>query len=164
MGHAVPHIKGGMIMMYMPSLFDGRFFDEWMSGLDTPFFSSLRNPESGAHKPLMKTDIKENSDRYELAIDLPGYRKEDLRAELKDGYLLVSAEQKKESEEKSENGRYLRRERYTGALQRSFYVGRNVKQEDICAKFENGILTLTLLKKKEEEAELPSQNLIAIEG
>jgi HSP20 family molecular chaperone IbpA len=109
----------------------------------------------------MKTDVKEFDDRYEMGLDLPGYKKEDISAELKDGYLTVNASHEESSDEKNEDGKYIRRERYSGKCTRSFYVGEGVTEEDIKAKFEDGVLKLDIPKK---EAKLPEKKLIAIEG
>jgi HSP20 family molecular chaperone IbpA len=102
---------------------------------------------------IMKTDIKETEDQYVLAIDLPGFNKEDVKIHLKDGYLNVSASAQNEEEEK--DGKYLRRERYTGAMTRSFYVGKDLTEEDVKAKFGNGVLTLSLPKEAPKKIEEP---------
>ena len=112
---------------------------------------------------VMKTDVKEKDDSFELDIDLPGYKKEDVTAELKDGYLTISAATKNEEEEKDNNGRYIRRERYYGTCSRSFYIGEDVRQEEIKAKFEDGILKVSV-PKKETKPEVPEKKYIAIEG
>lgn len=111
----------------------------------------------------MRTDIKEQKDGYELEIDLPGYKKEDIAAELKDGYLTITASSKKEAEEKDEKGTYIRRERYSGSCSRSFYVGEDITQEDIKAKFENGILKIGV-PKKDAKPKVPENKFITIEG
>ena len=113
--------------------------------------------------PVMKTDVKEVEGNYELAIDLPGYRKEDLQVELKDGYLTVSANTNKEENEKDEEGRYVRRERYTGVCKRTFYVGEALEQEDIKAAFENGVLTLVFPKEKQVAPEVEENRYIQIQ-
>ena len=110
----------------------------------------------------MKTDIKENDKGYELDVDLPGYKKEDVKAELKDGYLTISASNDNTKEEKDEDGKYIRKERYTGAVSRSFYVGKYVTEEDIHAKFENGILKLSVPKVDAPKVE--ENKYISIEG
>ena len=138
--------------MFMPSIF-GRtamddFFDNAFSGYQT----------SG----LMKTDIKETDTAYELAIDLPGVKKEDVKAELKDGYLNIQATREEKKDEKDEKGKYVRRERYTGTCNRSFYVGPNIKHEDIHAKYENGILHVTF-PKEETKKEVEEKKFIAID-
>ena len=112
---------------------------------------------------LMKTDVKETDNSYELDMDMPGFEKEDIRAELKNGYLTVSASSHKNNDEKDNDGKYIRRERYSGSCSRSFYVGEDVKQEDIKAKFENGILKVSIPKKEEKPA-VEENKHIAIEG
>ncbi|MCI8553142.1 MAG: Hsp20/alpha crystallin family protein [Lawsonibacter sp.] len=112
---------------------------------------------------MMNTDIKESDQGYELDIDLPGVHKEDLSAELKDGYLCISATVEQTHNDSVQNERYLRRERFIGSCRRSFYVGDKVKQEDIHAKFEDGILRL-FIPKVSQVAQIEQKNLIAIEG
>ena len=112
----------------------------------------------------MKTDVKEHDDSYELIIDIPGFSKDEIKASLDNGYLTISAAKGLDKEEKDkESGRYIRRERYAGACQRSFYVGEGVKQEDIKAEFKHGILRLTV-PKKEADKEIDNKKYIAIEG
>ncbi len=123
--------------MLMPTM-RNNVFDDFFN---TPFFT--RNESS-----MMKTDIKEHDNGYELTIDMPGVKKEDIKAELNDGYLTVSAESNSSKDEKDEKGKYICRERYTGSYSRSFYVGDAVTEEDIKAKFENGTLTLEVPKKE----------------
>ena len=102
----------------------------------------------------MKTDIKEFDDKYEVEIDLPGFKKDEVQVELKDGYLVVSAEKGLDEDEKDKkSGKYLRRERYAGSCQRSFYVGEGVKQEDLKAAFNNGILTVAVPKEVQKPVE-----------
>lgn len=112
---------------------------------------------------LMKTDIRETDGSYELAIDLPGVKKENLSAELKDNYLCISATLSQDKNENGENGRYLRRERFVGTVRRSFYVGEKIQKENIRAKFEDGTLYLTI-PKETQPAQIEQKNLIAIEG
>ncbi|MBP1580337.1 MAG: Hsp20/alpha crystallin family protein [Oscillospiraceae bacterium] len=123
--------------MLMPTM-RNNVFDDFFN---TPLFT--RNESS-----MMKTDIKEHDNGYELTIDMPGVKKEDIKAELNDGYLTVSAESNSSKDEKDEKGKYICRERYTGSYSRSFYVGNAVTEEDIKAKFENGTLTLEVPKKE----------------
>ena len=146
--------------MMMPSIFGENLFDDFWDGFTKPFagFGGLTSQTTA-----MKTDVKELDNSYELDIDLPGVKKEDVKAELKDGYLTVSATHGTQNDEKDENGKYIRRERYFGSASRSFYVGDQVKQEDIKAKFENGILKLTVPKPEKHES-VEQQNYIAIEG
>ena len=112
---------------------------------------------------LMKTDIKELDNGYELEIDLPGFKKDEVKAELNNGYLTVSAAKGlDEDKEDKKTGKYIRRERYAGSMSRSFYVGENMKEEDIHAKYENGILTLDV--PKEQKKAVSEKRYIAIEG
>ena len=126
------------------SLFDNMFDDFFKD----PFFTRNNSVK------VMKTDIQEKDDKYILDMDLPGYDKEDIKAQLKDGYLTISAQKNTTNDEKDEEGNYIRRERYCGKCSRSFYVGDSIKEEDIKASFNNGILELTFPKEvpqKEEE-------------
>jgi HSP20 family molecular chaperone IbpA len=111
----------------------------------------------------MRTDVKETETGYELDLDLPGYKKEDVQAELKDGYLTITASTSSNKDEKDEDGKYIRRERYSGTCSRSFYVGEDISQQDIKAKFEDGTLKLSIPKKEEKPAE-EEKKLISIEG
>ena len=143
--------------MLMPSIFGENLFDDFMDGFAFPT-ANWNYAKNTAN--VMKTDIKENDKGYELDVDLPGYKKEDVKAELKDGYLTISASNDNTKEEKDEDGKYIRKERYTGAVSRSFYVGKYVTEEDIHAKFENGVLTIDVPKKEETK---PVEKYIAIE-
>ena len=151
----------------LPSIFGESLFDDWM---DFPFdrefekqFFPSKNPLYGKHaKNMMKTDVKEVDDHYEVDIDLPGFKKDEVSAELKDGYLTISAAKGLDKDEKDKKtGKYIRRERYAGSMSRSFYVGDGISQKDIHAKYESGILRLTLPKKAPEAIE--KENFIAIE-
>ena len=141
--------------MLMPSIFGENLFDDFMDDF-------MMNRGARSVQNVMKTDIKETDDRYELKIEMPGYRKEDVKAQLKDGYLTISAETDNSSEEKNEEGKYIRRERYTGAVSRSFFVGKDLTEEDIRARFENGILHIAL--PKEAPKKIEENKYIAIEG
>ena len=125
------------------------------------FFDFSAPAYSGSE--LMNTDIKETEKGYELAISLPGVKKEDIKAEVKDGYLMITAAANSKTDEKDKTGKYIRRERYSGSMSRSFYVGDGVSQEDIKAKFENGVLTLDVPKKEAKPA-VEEKKTIAIEG
>ena len=147
--------------MLMPTIFgenllDNFFDDDFMN----PVFRSRRatTPASA----VMKTDIKEKADGFELAIDLPGYKKEDITAELKEGYLTISAKTSTSNDEKAEDGHYIRRERYSGSCSRSFYVGEHLEQEDIRASFTDGILTVQI-PKKEAKPQVEENKYIMIE-
>ena len=141
--------------MMMPSIFGESLFDDFF---DFPF-AAYSYPVSD----LMKTDVKETDVGYEIDMNLPGVKKEDVKAELKDGYLTVQVSSNTNNDEKDDKGRYIRRERFSGSCSRRFYVGQRVKQEDIKAKFENGILTM-VVPKKEKEPAVEQNKYIAIEG
>ena len=149
--------------MMMPSIFGENLFDDWM---DFPFdddFFGRKNPLYGKHaKNMMKTDVRETENGYELDIDLPGFKKDEISAELKDGYLTISAAKGLDKDEKEKDGKYIRRERYAGSMSRSFYVGGGVEQEDIHARYENGILKLSIPKKDARKVE--EKKYISIEG
>ncbi|MBS6954112.1 MAG: Hsp20/alpha crystallin family protein [Enterocloster asparagiformis] len=139
--------------MLMPSIFGENLFDDFM---DFPFGGKKFNT-------MMKTDIRDTDGSYELDIDMPGFKKEDIKAQLKDGYLTISAATSANNDEQDKEGRYIRRERYAGSCSRSFYVGEGVKEEDIKAKFENGILKLSI-PKVENKPQVEEKKYIAIEG
>ncbi|MBO5093319.1 MAG: Hsp20/alpha crystallin family protein [Lachnospiraceae bacterium] len=150
--------------MLMPSIFGEDLFDGFFDDFARPARNMIRY--NTPVNTLMKTDIKETDGGYELDIDLPGYQKEDVKAQLRDGYLTISAQtgnDGNEKEEKDASGKYIRRERYYGSCSRSFYVGEDVTEEDIRAKFENGILKL-FVPKKEAKPEVKENKYIAIEG
>ena len=149
--------------MYMPSIFGESLFDN-MFPFDEKFFTEKKDPLYGKNvSRLMKTDVRETEKTYELDIDLPGFKKDEIQIELKDGYLTISATSDSKKEEKNDKGQYIRRERYTGSCSRSFYVGDAVTEEDIKAKFENGTLKM-LVPKKEEQKAVENKKYIAIEG
>ena len=143
-------------MTMMPGIFGNDLFDDWM---DFPFGAGYAKNDAR----LMKTDVKEKENTYELEMDLPGYKKEDITAQLKDGYMTITAKKDSSKDEKDKEGNYIRRERYCGQCSRSFYVGEGVKEEDIKAKFENGILTL-IVPKEEPKKPVEDKSYIAIEG
>ena len=149
--------------MLRPSIFNDNLFDNFF---EFPFFDDRAERKlygSNANN-LMKTDIKEHKDGYELEIDLPGFQKDDLQAELKDGYLTISASKQVNKDEKEkETGKYIRRERYSGSCQRSFYVGDAITQEDIKAEFKHGILRL-FVPKKEAVSEVEERKFVSITG
>ena len=148
--------------MLMPSILTNDFMDDFfgvprVTGFGKPFsFDSEFNN-------MMRTDVKENDNSYELAMNLPGFNKEDIKAELKDGYLTINAKTDTNKDEKDEDGRYIRRERYSGSCSRSFYVGDQVTQDDIHATFKDGVLVLDV-PKKEKQPEIEDKRYIAIEG
>ncbi len=144
----------------MPSVFGENLFDDFFDDFYRP---SRKNSGYTSPVNVMRTDVKEKDDSYELDIDMPGYKKEDVKAELKNGYLTISATTKSDKDEKDNDGKYIRRERYYGSCSRSFYVGEDAKQEDIKAKFEDETLKITV-PKKEEKPKAPESQYISIEG
>ena len=149
--------------MLLPSIFGEDLFDNWMDDFDQRDFFNGHNPLYGkSAKNLMKTDIKEMKEGYELAVDLPGFKKDEIQAKLENGYLTISASKGLNNDEKDKEGRYIRQERYTGQCARSFYVGDALKENDIKAKYQDGILTLSIPKK--DQKEIAQKKYIAIEG
>lgn len=149
--------------MLRPSIFNDNLFDDFF---EFPFFDDRAERKLYGHnaKNIMKTDIKEHKDGYELEIDLPGFHKDEIQAELKDGYLTISAaKQLNQDEKEKESGKYIRRERYSGSCQRSFYVGDEITQEDIKAEFKHGILKL-FVPKNEAKPEVEQRKFVSIEG
>ena len=153
--------------MLMPSIFGEDLFDDFMR--DFPFYDDkdekrIEKKLYGRRgKNLMKTDIRETDHSYELEMDLPGFKKDEVKVTLEDGYLTISAAKGlDEDEQEKKTGRYIRKERYAGACERSFYVGDAVTEEDVKAKFEDGILRLSIPKKDAKAVE--TKKTIAIEG
>ena len=145
----------------LPSIFGENLFDDFF---DDDFMSfpawSGRNPLYGKNaKNLMKTDVRETENTYEVDVDLPGFKKDEISVDLKDGYLTISAAKGLDKDQKDQNGKYIRQERYAGAISRSFYVG-DVQPEQVSAKYEDGILQISL--PKVEKKELPKSTTIAI--
>lgn len=128
--------------MLLPSIFDNNFFDNFFDDV----FSRPSLFFNNSNIPQMNTDVCEYDDHFELKVELPGYSKDNIKANLKDGYLTIAAQRTESNDEKDSNGKYIRRERYAGQCQRRFYVGKNVTEEDIKASFENGILNITVPK------------------
>ncbi|MCF2681155.1 Hsp20/alpha crystallin family protein [Faecalicatena contorta] len=146
--------------MLMPSIFGERLFDDFMDDFDFP---DIDKKLYGKHAPhIMKTDVKEKDNTYEVDIDLPGFKKDEIRIQLENGYITVSAAKGLDKDEKDKDGKYIRRERYAGNVSRSFYVGDKVQKEDIHPKFENGILSFTVPKEQNTVEE--NSHYIAIEG
>ena len=152
--------------MLMPSIFGENLFDEFFN--DFPFYDDkdLRRTEKKLYGTragnLMKTDIKELEHGYQLEVDLPGFKKEDVKIQLKNGYLNIQATREEKKDEKDDKGKYVRRERYTGTCNRSFYVGSSIKHEDIHAKYENGILHVTF-PKEETKKEAEEKKFVSID-
>ena len=148
--------------MLLPSIFGESLLDDWM---DFPRFEvpDIDKKLYGKHAShVMKTDVHEEDNGYEVDIDLPGFKKDEIQLSLENGYLSVGAAKARDNDKKNRKGKIIRQERYMGSMQRSFYVGDAVKEEDIKAKFEDGVLKLDIPKK--EEAKVPEKKLIAIEG
>ena len=146
--------------MLMPSIFGENLFnDDWMDF----GFPEVDKDLYGKHaNNVMKTDVKETDTGYEVDIDLPGFKKDEINAQLDNGYLTISAAKGLDKDEKDKKGKYIRKERYAGAMSRSFYVGEGITQEDIKAKYEDGILRLSVPKKEAKAVE--NKKYIAIEG
>ncbi len=146
--------------MLLPSIFGENLFDEWMDFSFPDIDKALYGKNA---KNMMKTDVKETEQGYEVFVDLPGFKKDEVSVRLENGYLTIQAAKGLDKEEKDKHGKYLRKERYAGGMSRSFYVGELAKKEDIHAKFEDGILTLSLPKEEPEVIE-EKNHYIAIEG
>ncbi|HIR36329.1 MAG TPA: Hsp20/alpha crystallin family protein [Candidatus Faecimorpha stercoravium] len=146
----------------LPSIFGESLLDDWFDFPSERDFFGSHNPVFGKHaKNLMRTDIRETDTSYELDVDLPGFKKEDIKAQVENGYLTISAAKGVEKKEDDKKGQYIRQERFSGACSRSFYVGDNVTEQDITAKFEDGILKLSIPKKDQQQVE--TKKYIAIE-
>ena len=149
---------------YLPTVFGENLMDVF-DDFDRAFFRGFPQPDRALYGKnaarMMKTDVKETEEGYEMDVELPGFKKEEIKLELNSGYLTISTE--KSLEKKEENkGKVLRQERYSGTMQRSFYVGGSITEEDIKAKYENGVLSLTIPKK--EARKMPEKKQILIEG
>lgn len=152
--------------MMVPMRRNRNLLSELMTDPFDAFFNAASAPMQAMQKlspTLMRTDIKETDGGYELTIDLPGFKKDDVQAELKDGYLTINAQTQGESEDKDEQGTYVRKERFSGKCSRTFYVGDDVEEDDIKAKFEDGVLKIAV-PKKQEQPKLEEKKTIAIEG
>ena len=148
--------------MLLPSIFGETLLDDFM---DFPKFEfpNIDRKLYGKHAAhMMKTDVQETEDGYEVDIDLPGFKKDEIKLSLENGYLSVSAAKALDNDKKDKKGKVIRQERYSGSMERSFYVGENITEENIKAKFEDGVLKLQV--PKEEPAKVPEKKFIAIEG
>ena len=154
--------------MLLPSIFGENLLDDWMMDfprMDFPRqdFADVDRKLYGKHAAnVMKTDVHEHDEGYEVDIDLPGFKKDEISLDLENGYLSVSAAKGIEKDDKDKKGRLIRQERYSGAMQRSFFVGDAITEEDIKAKFEDGVLKLSIPKK--DAPKIPEKKTIAIEG
>lgn len=146
--------------MLMPSVYGRDFFDDLMDGFGFP---DVNKKLYGRHaKNMMKTDIRETDEGYEVIMDLPGFKKDEIEVQLENGYLTVSAAKGLDKDEADKKGKYICRERYAGEMSRSFYVGEDILDTDIHARFENGILKLNVPKKEAKAVE--TKKHVAIEG
>lgn len=149
--------------MFYPTLFKDDLFDDFFDFPTFRDFDKVDRKLYGKHaNGLMKTDVRENEGNYELDIDLPGFKKDEISLTLDNGYLIVGAAKTVNEDEKDSKGKMLRQERYSGAMQRSFYVGDGIDENDVKAKFEDGVLSLCF--PKEKEPEIPEKKTIMIEG
>ena len=150
---------------YLPTVFGENLMDVF-DDFDRNLFRGFGNVDHalyGKHaQNVMKTDVKETDEGYEVDVDLPGFKKDEIRLELNDGYLTISAEKSLEKDGEDKKGKMLRQERYAGVMQRSFYVGENIKVEDVKASYESGVLHVMIPKK--EALKAPEKNTILIEG
>ena len=151
--------------MLMPELFTRNVFDDWFDdfGLEKEMRDLNRKIYGRRASREMLTDVREHEDHYDLEIDLPGFKKEDLTVELNNGYLTVTANKGHDQEEKNKEGKIIRQERYSGTLSRSFYVGEEITNEEIKAKYEGGVLTVSL-PKKDQTKQIENKSQIMIEG
>ena len=146
--------------MMMPSIFGENLFDDWMDSFEEEFFGR-KNPLYGKHaKNMMKTDVRETDGTYEVDIDLPGFKKEDISVSFENGYLTVSTNKTLDRDDKDKDGKYIRQERYAGSMSRSFFIGKNIPKEDIKAKYADGVLRLSVPKK---DIKVIENNTISIE-
>lgn len=151
--------------MMMPSIFRENLFDDFMKDFAFPSFPDLEKTLYGKHgQNLMKTDVRETENAYEMDIELPGFSKDEVKVSLENGYMTIHAEKGLEKDEKdSESGKYIRRERFAGSCERTFYVGENLTENDIRGEFKQGILKLTVPKQETRPA-VETKKYIAIEG
>ena len=147
----------------LPSIFGESLFDDWMDIPFRGFASDVDHKLYGKNAArVMKTDLKEHDEGYELSVDLPGFKKDQIQLHLQNGYLTITASKGLEEEGKDKNGRLVHQERYTGSMTRSYYVGEHVTEEDVKARFEDGVLTLCF--PKHDPNKLPERRTIQIEG
>lgn len=158
--------------MLMPSIFGENLFDDFFDdffefpAFDDKAMQKAQKKLYGRHAAnMMKTDVQEHEDHYEVDMDLPGFKKDELSLELKDGYLVITAAKGLDKDEKEKKtGKFVRRERYAGSMSRTFYIGEDIRQEDIHAKYESGVLKLTIPKMEAKKPEVEEKKYIAIEG
>ena len=149
--------------MLAPSIFEEKFMDDLFGFPEMREFENLEKKLYGRRADrMMKTDVREKDDNFEVVVDLPGFKKEEITVELNDGYLTINAAKGLDKDENDKKGKLIRQERYAGSMTRSFYIGENVQKEDIEATYRHGVLKLSIPKKAMEK--VPEKNLIAIEG
>ena len=152
-----------MMSTFLPTVFGENLMDVF-NDFDRDFFRGFGRPEHMLYgknaQRMMKTDVKETDDGYELDVDLPGFKKEEIKLNLENGYLTIATEKALEKKQENKKDKVLRQERYSGTMQRSFYVGDSVTEEDIKAKYENGVLSLTIPKKELQKVNEKKQILI----
>lgn len=160
---SVPHSREERCVMMLPSILGESLFDNFLDDFAFPTFQNAEKTLYGKNgRNLMKTDVRETNDGYSVDIDLPGFKKEEIQMHLMKGYLVVNAAKNMDKDEKDDTGKYVRRERYSGSMSRSFYVGDGVTEDDIHPRYENGILSFCLPKKDKKAAEQPKR--ISIQG
>ena len=150
--------------MFAPKVFTDNLFDDWFDGFDLMDrqMNQMNRKLYGKHASReMLMDVKDNGDHYNVEIDLPGFKKEDITIELNDGFMTVSASKGLNEEDKNRSGKIVRQERYSGMMSRSFYVGEDISSEEVHAKFDNGVLTLQIPKKEQEK--IAHKNTVMIE-
>ncbi|MCR5694259.1 MAG: Hsp20/alpha crystallin family protein [Clostridia bacterium] len=145
--------------MYLPSIFSENFFDDWMD-YNFPTVNVDKQLYGKNANRVMKTDVREHEDGYEVEIDLPGFKKDEIDVQLEQGYLTIKAAKAVEKDQ-TKRGKIIRQERYSGTMSRTFYVGDSLTEEDIKGKFEDGVLKLSIPKA---QAKIPEKKTIAIEG
>lgn len=146
----------------VPAILGEDLFDQWMEEALSGFADANRRVYGKNAKNMMKTDVKETEGGYQVTVDMPGFDKSEISVELDKGYLTITASKGVHEEEREEDDKYIRRERYAGTMQRSFYVGEGTQQENIKARYENGVLTLEV--PREDEQKIQQNKYIAIEG
>ncbi|MDO4414610.1 MAG: Hsp20/alpha crystallin family protein [Erysipelotrichaceae bacterium] len=150
--------------MLLPEIFTENLFDDWMDDFFPARFHDIDRKLYGRHANReMLTDVRDHEDHYEVEIDLPGFKKDQINVELNNGNLTITASKGLEKNEKNNEGKYVRQERYSGIMTRTFYVGEELTEKDISAKFEDGVLKLNI-PKKEAVKEIPEKHTIMIEG
>ena len=154
-----------MMSTYLPAIFGENLMDVF-DDFDRSFFRGFDHPGRvlyGKNAPhMMKTDVKETENGYEVDVDLPGFKKDEIKLELNNGYLTISTEKSLEKNQEGPKGRIIRQERYSGSMQRSFYVGQNLREDDIKARYENGVLSLLI--PRVDAQKVPEKKTILIEG